>query len=76
MSFQVPRPIFTLTIRLIDRLVVDVGTRRTSALVVRVDVIDEDDQPGICHIDGERRIEMDRLALGVRCTPPATNPNA
>jgi hypothetical protein len=58
-AFQVPRPVFTLTIRLIDGLAVDVGTRRTSALVVRVDVIDVDDQAGICHIYGERRIEMD-----------------
>jgi hypothetical protein len=57
-TFQIPRPIFTLTIRLIDRFAVDAGTRGTSALVVRVDVIDLNDQAGICHIDGERRIEM------------------
>jgi hypothetical protein len=53
-TFQVSRPIFTLTIWLVDRLAVDVGTRRARALVVRVDVVDVDEQAGICHIDGER----------------------
>ena len=58
MAFKIAGSIFTLTIRLIDRLAVDVGTRRTSALVVSVDIIDVDDQAGICHIDGEGRVEM------------------
>jgi hypothetical protein len=57
-TFQIPRPIFTLTIRLIDRLAVDAGARQTRALVVCVDVIDVDDQAEIRHIHGERRIEM------------------
>jgi hypothetical protein len=57
-TFQVPCPVFTLPIRLIDRLAIDAGTRRPSVLVVRIDVIDEDDQAGIRHIYGERRIEM------------------
>jgi hypothetical protein len=57
-AFKIARSIFTLTIRLIDRLAVDVGTRRTSALVVCVDIIDVDDQAGIRHIDGEGRVEI------------------
>jgi hypothetical protein len=43
MTFEVARSIFTLTIRLIDRLAVDARTCRTSALVVRVDIVDVDD---------------------------------
>ena len=58
MTFEVSCSIFTLTIRLIDRLAVDACTRRPSALVVGVDVIHVDDQARVCHIDGEGRIEM------------------
>jgi hypothetical protein len=57
-TFKVTCPVFTLAIWLIDRLAVDACTRRTSVLVVRVDVIDEDDQSGVCHVCGERRLEM------------------
>jgi hypothetical protein len=73
-AFQVPRAIFTLTIRLIDRLAVDVGTRRTRALVVRVDVIDVDDEAGICHIYGERRIEI--VLSGDAMQPDGSIPGA
>ena len=58
MAFRIARPIFTLAVRLIDRLAVDAGARGASLLVVRVDVIDLDDQAGICHVDGARRVEM------------------
>jgi hypothetical protein len=57
-TFQVPRPVFTLTIRLIDRLAVDAGTRGSSVLVVCIDIVDMDDQAGIRHIDGQGGVEM------------------
>jgi len=57
-AFRIARAILTLTVRLIDRLAVDPGTRRTSPRVVCVDIIDTDDHPGIRHVDGKRRVEM------------------
>jgi hypothetical protein len=58
MAFRIARPVFTLAVRLIDRLVVDAGARGARLLVVRIDVIDLDDQAGICHVDATRRVEM------------------
>ena len=58
MAFRIARPVFTLAVRLIDRLAVDAGTGGARVLVVRVDVIDLDDQAGICHVDAARRVEM------------------
>jgi hypothetical protein len=58
MPLRIACAVFALTVRLIDRLAVDAGARRTSALEVCVDIIDVDDQAGIRHVDGERRVEM------------------
>jgi hypothetical protein len=57
-TFQISRAVLTLAVRLIDRLAVDPGTRGTSPLVVRVDVIDMDDEASVGHIDGTWRIEL------------------
>lgn len=57
-AFQIARPIFTLTIWLIDGLAVDPGTCRASTPVVSIDVIHVNHQTRICHIHGERRIEL------------------
>jgi hypothetical protein len=57
-AFRIARPVFTLAVRLIDRLAVDAGTGGARVLVVRVDVIDLDDQAGIRHVDAARRVEM------------------
>jgi hypothetical protein len=57
-AFTISRSILTLTVRLIDRLAIDSGARRSGALVVRIDIIDVDDQARIRNIDGERRVEL------------------
>jgi len=57
-TLWITRSIFTLIVRLIDRLAVNSGTGRASALVVCVDIIDANDQARVRHIDTERRIEM------------------
>ena len=58
MTFKVTHAVFALAIRLIGRLAVDARACRASVLIVRVDVIDEDDQAGVCHVCSERRLEI------------------
>jgi len=57
-AFKIARAIFSLAIWLIDRFAINMGARRTSALVVRIDIIYVNDETGISHIRGERRIKM------------------
>jgi hypothetical protein len=57
MAFQISRAVLPLTVRLIDWLRVDEGTGRTSALVVRIDIVDMHEESGIRHVSGQRRIE-------------------
>lgn len=57
-AFRIARPVFPLAVRLIDRFAVDARTRSAGVLVVRVDIIDLDDQPGICHVYSGGRVEM------------------
>jgi hypothetical protein len=68
-AFEIARPVFTLTVRLVDRLAVDLSTLSTSALVMCVDIIDVDDQAGIRYIDGARRVEMMRSMDASRNEP-------
>jgi hypothetical protein len=57
-ALEVTRSVLTLAVRLIDRFTVDAGARRPGALVVRIDVVDVDNQAGIRDIGGARRFEI------------------
>jgi hypothetical protein len=53
-SLGISGSIFALAIRLIDRLAVDLGSRRSSAPVMRIHIIDVDDQSRVRDIHRER----------------------
>jgi hypothetical protein len=57
-TFRVPRAVLTLTVWLIDRLTVDAGPGPTRTVVMRIDIVDVDEQAGMRDGSGQRRLEL------------------
>jgi hypothetical protein len=62
----ITRSVFTLTVRLIDRRAVDSGACRVCVKVVRVDIVDMDDQARVRHIRSLRFYSPSNVPLQPR----------